>query len=173
MDILTLRIIETAVVLIVYAAAKITTSRITDRLARKFQYQKPRVKIVKKLTTFILLIICGAFLLFIWGVKQSELLFFMSSLLTVLGIAFFAQWSIISNITSTIIIFVNHPVRIGDTITIMDKEYEIEGRISDIGIFFIDIKTASGDHITLPSNVFIQKMIKKHRHDPDKPPKAR
>ena len=168
MDTLTLRIIETAVVLIFYTAAKISTSKISDRLARKFQYQKSRVKIVKKLTTFILLILCGAFLMFIWGVKQSELLFFISSLLTVLGIAFFAQWSIISNITATIIIFINHPVRIGDTITVLDKEYEIEGRISDIGIFFIDIKTASGDHITLPSNVFIQKMVKKHRQKTDR-----
>lgn len=63
----------------------------------------------------------------VWGVDQSELLIFLSTILTVLGVAFFAQWSIISNITSTLIIFFNQPIKIGDYLTIMDKEYEIEG----------------------------------------------
>ena len=63
----------------------------------------------------------------VWGVDQSELLIFLSTILVVLGVAFFAQWSIISNITSTLIIFFNQPIKIGDYLTIMDKEYEIEG----------------------------------------------
>jgi small-conductance mechanosensitive channel len=100
-------------------------------------------------------------LLFIWGVDRSELVFFISSLLTVLGIAFFAQWSIISNITSTLIIFFYHQVNIGDQIVILDKEFQIEGKISDIGVFFIVIKVAEEEYVSLPSNVFIQKMIKK------------
>ena len=99
-------------------------------------------------------------LIFVWGVDQSELLIFLSTILTVLGVAFFAQWSIISNITSTLIIFFNHPIKIGDHLTIMDKEYEIEGKLSDISIFFIIIKTKENKKITIPSNVFMQKMIK-------------
>ena len=63
----------------------------------------------------------------VWGVDQSELLIFLSTILKVLEVAFFAQWSIISNITSTLIIFFNQSIKIGDYLTIMDKEYEIEG----------------------------------------------
>lgn len=99
--------------------------------------------------------------MFIWGVKQSELFYFISSLLAVLGVAFFAQWSIISNITTTIIIYFNHPVKIGDHIVILDKEFPIEGRISDIGAFFIILKNEDDEKITIPSNVFMQKVIKK------------
>ena len=98
--------------------------------------------------------------MFIWGVDQKELLFFISSMLTVIGIAFFAQWSIISNITSTVIIFFNHPARIGDAVTVMDKDFQIKGRTSDIGVFFIIIKTDEGEKVTIPSNTFIQKMVK-------------
>jgi small-conductance mechanosensitive channel len=79
----------------------------------------------------------------------------------VVGIAFLAQWSIISNITSTLIIFFNHQVNIGDTIVILDKDYNVEGKISDIGIFFIVIKVNDNEYVSLPSNVFMQKMIKK------------
>jgi small-conductance mechanosensitive channel len=97
----------------------------------------------------------------VWGVKQSDLLVFLSTILTILGVAFFAQWSIISNITSALIIFFNHPIKIGDRLTIMDKDFPVEGKLSDIGIFFIIIKTEDNKKITIPSNVFMQKMIKK------------
>ena len=109
----------------------------------------------------MLLTLLTIILMIIWGVDQSELLVFLSTVLTILGVAFFAQWSIISNITSTLIIFFNHPIKIGDYLTILDKDYQIEGKLSDIGIFFIIIKTKENKKITLPSNVFIQKMIRK------------
>ena len=101
------------------------------------------------------------FVLIVWGVDQSELVLFMTSVLTVIGIALFAQWSILSNLTAGLILFFNHSVRLDDTVTIMEKDYEIEGRIVDIGFFFITLKTKDGDQITLPSNAFLQKTIKK------------
>jgi len=98
---------------------------------------------------------------FIWGIKASQLATYIASLFTVLGIAFIAQWSLLSNITATLILFFNHQVHIGDKIQILDKEFQIEGEISDIGIFFTVIKVSNQEYISLPSNVFIQKMVKK------------
>jgi small-conductance mechanosensitive channel len=43
----------------------------------------------------------------------------------------------------------------------MDKEFEVEGRISDIGLFFVRLKTKEGEEVSLPNNIFLQKMIKK------------
>lgn len=122
--------------------------------------QKTRGKVVKKGVNFIFLMVTLSILFFIWGVDQSELVVFISSFLAVLGIALFAQWSMLSNITSGIIIFFSHPVKLDDTICILDKDYQIEGRVSDIGLFFVIIKTKDGERVTVPSNVFVQKMIK-------------
>ena len=155
------RIIESAVVLLSYVIIKLVLTKSIDKVAIKFAYQKQRVKIIKKIINTFTFFLCLGFLLFIWGVDQSELIFFVSSLLTILGIAFVAQWSIISNITSTLIIFFNHPTKIGDTITVLDKDYQIEGRISDVGVFFVIITTVEGEKITIPSNIFMQKMIKR------------
>jgi small-conductance mechanosensitive channel len=156
-----IEIIESVAVLVSFILVRLSIRKTIDKVAVKFSYQKPRVKIVKKIFNILLLFIALGILFFLWGVDRSKLVYYISTLLTILGIAFFAQWSIISNITSTLIIFFNHPAKIGDTITIMDKEYPIEGRISDIGVFFVILKTPEGEIITLPSNVFIQKMIKK------------
>jgi small-conductance mechanosensitive channel len=97
----------------------------------------------------------------IWGVNQSDLAVFVGSVLTVVGVAFFAQWSLLSNITSSIIIFFNHPVKLNDSIIILEgKDYGIEGKIIDIGLFFVKLETKESGEITLPNNVFILKSIK-------------
>lgn len=157
-------IIETLAVLVSFFLIRFTITKTIEKVASKFSYQKPRVKMIKKIINLFITIGALGILLLIWGVDQSEFIYYISTVLTILGIAFFAQWSIISNITSTLIIFFNHPAKIGDTITVFDKDYPIEGKISDIGVFFVILKTKEGEKITLPSNVFIQKMIKKKDH---------
>ena len=138
------QIAETIIIIIVFLISKLVTRRIIGKVGNKFNYQSGRIKITNKMVGALLLIILIIFLMMIWGVDQSELLVFLSTILTILGVAFFAQWSIISNITSTLIIFFNHPIKIGDHLTILDKDYPIEGKLSDIGIFFIIIKPQRG-----------------------------
>ncbi|MCF8369422.1 MAG: mechanosensitive ion channel [Bacteroidales bacterium] len=159
------QIVESVIIIIVFIVTKLITKGIIRKAGIRFKYQTGRVKITNKIVGVLLVIILTVFLLAIWGVGQSELLLFLSTILTILGVAFFAQWSIISNITSTLIIFFNHPVKIGDYLTIMEKDFEIEGKLSDIGIFFIIIKTKDDKRITIPSNVFMQKMIRKEETD--------
>ncbi len=43
----------------------------------------------------------------------------------------------------------------------MDKDFQIEGKLSDIGIFFIIIDTKDNKKITIPCNVFMQNMVRK------------
>lgn len=156
-----LRIIETIAIVIIYFLSRITFRKYIDRTVEKSLMQKTRGKIIKKAVNFILLILSLFIILSVWGVNQSELVVFLGSVLAVIGIALFAQWSILSNITSGIIVFFNHPVKLDDEISIIDKDFQIDGRISDIGLFFVTIKTKKGEQITVPNNVFVQKMIKK------------
>ncbi len=161
MDSTHLKIIETITVIVAFLLTLFVTTKLVNKTVSTNFLRKTRGKIIKKVINIINLTACLIIILIIWGVDQSELALFIGSLLTVLGIALFAQWSILSNITSSIIIFFNHPVKLDDTITIIDKDYETEGRVSDIGVFFIILKTKEGEQITIPSNIFIQKMIKK------------
>jgi len=159
-----LQIIESIVSIIILTIISKFLQRIIDRVGTKFSYHKTRIKIVKKVTTFVLYLIFVGILLLVWGIAPTQLAGYIASLFTVLGIAFLAQWSIISNITSTLIIFFNHQVNIGDSIVILDKDFQVEGKISDIGIFFIIIKVNDNEYVSLPSNVFMQKMVKKIKY---------
>ena len=95
----------------------------------------------------------------IWGIKPEQIFLFISSVLTVIGVAFFAQWSILSNITAGIILFFSSPFKIGNVIKIMDKDYPIEAKIIDIRSFYTLLKTAQGEETTFPNNLLLQKGV--------------
>ncbi|MCF8464651.1 MAG: mechanosensitive ion channel family protein [Flavobacteriales bacterium] len=156
-----IKLVESVIALAGYFVSHRVAKRIIESAAITYSYPKPRVKVMMKIVNILFFLLFASFILFIWGVNQNELVYFITSLLTVVGIAFLAQWSILSNITASLVIFFNHPVKIGDTIIVVDKEFNIEGRVSDIGIFFLIVKDEHGDQITIPTNLFMQKMIKK------------
>jgi small-conductance mechanosensitive channel len=118
-------------------------------------------KSLRKIISILIYITVIVVVAFIWGVDEKQLLIYITSFLTILGIAFFAQWSILSNITAGIILFINYPVKIGDTITILEKDSanNITGEIRDIGAFFITLRTPGKDLITLPNSIILQNNI--------------
>jgi len=154
-------IIEAAIAILVFVILRVFVYRSIDKTVLNNKTNKTRGKIIKKAFNLTALTVLILVVFSIYGVNQSELVVFIGSLLTVVGIAFFAQWSILSNITSGVIIFFNHPVNLDDTLIILDKDYEIEGRISDVGLFFVILKTQDNEQIAIPNSVFLNKMIKK------------
>lgn len=157
-----LKLILTAAVVVLYLLVRGLSFNIINRTMRDKILQLERAAVLKRVIHLVLVLLCSMFVLFIWGVEQEDLAVFITSVLTVVGVAFIAQWSLLSNITSSIILFFNHPVRMFDHIYIMEgKDYVIEGQVTNIGLFFVTLKTPDGEEVTLPNNLFIQKNIKK------------
>lgn len=152
--------IETIALILSMSTIRFLIGMIIKKVGKTFHFHRPRVSVIKKITNTILLFIFLVLLLLVWGVHQSDLLLYASSILTILGVAFFAQWSLLSNVTAAIILFVNHPVKIGNRIKIMDKDFPIEGEINDIGAFFVIIITEDNEKVTLPTSLLLQKMVK-------------
>ncbi len=167
MSVFSLKIIETLVVVALYIILRFVIDRLIHRRMIATFINSTRGQIIRRALNLISLIIAILTISTIWGVRQADLLVFIGSVLTIIGVALFAQWSHLSNITSSIIIFFNHSVKIGDTIQIMEgKDYEVEGKVTDIGLFFVELQTAEGKEISLPNNIFIMKMIKKNVETP-------
>lgn len=163
MEIYYTKIIETLVVVGLFIGLRMVLNQLINKTMIDKVIQKSRSQLIRKAINLINFLIFLTLLMIIWGVKQSEIAVFIGSVLTIVGVAFFAQWSLLSNITSSIIIFFGHSVKVGDTISIMEtKDYEIRGEVLNIGLFFTKIKlNDSEDEITLPNNIFIIKTIRK------------
>lgn len=155
-----LKLIESVAVILFVIIFRLIIKKALLTAKDKYHFQKYRVNFTIKIINGGAFLTAIILLLLFWGVDKKDLAFYLSSFVAVLGIALFAQWSMLSNITAGILLFVNHPARIGDTIVVVDKDFPIEGKIKDIGLFFISIKSEQNELLTIPNSLLFQKMIK-------------
>lgn len=158
--------ILTIIVLIVFLILKSVIAKIVKKYATLNESLEHRTNLIIKYINILLGVLAILSIVIIWGVKRDQILLFISSVFAVVGVASFAQWSILSNITAGIVLFFSYPFKIGDIIKIHDKDFPIEAEIEDIKAFYILLKTIDGETITYPNNLLMQKgisVIKKHR----------
>ncbi len=153
-------IIFTFIVLILMMMLLKSSNFFIDRKAEQKQSVKKRIYYVTKFVHFIIYFIALMIIALIWNVQLGGITVFASSIFAVIGMALFAQWSVLSNITSSIIIFFTFPARIGDKIKIVDGENSIIGEIIEISLFHIEIIDEEENKVLYPNNLFIQKPVK-------------
>ncbi|MDO4880801.1 MAG: mechanosensitive ion channel [Capnocytophaga sp.] len=152
-------IIATIIALVFFAVIRHFINSIIEKFGEKSSFSVARTNLVKRYIDFLIYVLGAIALISIWGVEKDQLFLVISSVLTVIGVAFFAQWSILSNVTAGIIVFFSFPFKIGDKIKIMDKDFPIEAEILDIKSFYTLLKTAEGEQISFPNNLLLQKGI--------------
>jgi small-conductance mechanosensitive channel len=157
MKALKIQIIETAIILGCYILLYFIFKTIINNFLKKTNLERGRRKMA--IRSFQLFTTMTAIILLtgVWGFKQNQISLFASTILTALGIAFFAQWSLLSNITSSILIFFNHPVKLGYYIKVLHKDYHYEGEVTAMNYFFVHIKTDDNEIITIPNSHFFEK----------------
>lgn len=150
----------TGVAISALITARWISSRLLDRIGLQKQVANRRLLMIKRFFGLLQLIVTVMLVCIIWGVDYAELMILFSSAFAVIGVALFAQWSILSNITGSIIIFFAFPYRIGDRIKVLDKDDDITGVISEIGLFHLHIRCDNGEMIHYPNNLILQKAVR-------------
>lgn len=138
---------------------RIGVAKLVRRYAKSSQLLEHRTNLVIKYNHILITTLYFIALFIIWGVQTKDVFLTVSSVVTVVGAALFAQWSILSNITSGIILLFSFPFKIGDIIRIHDKDFPIEAEIEDIRTFHTYLKTKDGEMITYPNTLLLQKGI--------------
>ena len=162
------QIIATAVMIVLLPLLKLAAKKLVRKYGGRSQMSKPRQKQMRQVIAVVLNITFILTVFIIWGVKPQNLLLGLSSVLAFVGVAMFAQWSALSNITAGVIMFFSAPYHVGNTITIIDKDMPIVATIEMIGSFYTHIRTPEDELIVIPNNLFLQKMvgIKKEKKTP-------
>jgi small-conductance mechanosensitive channel len=163
----TRELVSTVVLLIILILARIIVSKLVNTVAKRSQTVEKRTRLVLKYIHLLINTIAVIALIIIWGVQTKDVFVVFSSIATVAGVALVAQWSILSNITSGIILFFSFPFTIGDHIIIHDKDFPIEAEIEDIGAFHVYLKTKKGEVIVYPNNLMLQIGITILKHPSD------
>jgi len=160
----TKEIIATGILFVLVILLRVIVSKLVRSFAKRSQKLEHRTRLVIKYIHLLINILAAFALIIIWGVQTKDISIALSSITTVVGVAMFAQWSILSNITSGIILFFSFPFKIGDLIFIHDKDFPIEAEIDDIGAFHVYLKTKEGETIVYPNNLLLQKGISILKH---------
>jgi len=154
-----IEIFATIVLICITILLRFVSTRLIKHYAKSSEILEHRTNLVAKYNSIFISILFIIAVFIIWGVQTKDIFLTISSVITVVGVALFAQWSILSNITSGIILLFTFPFKIGDTIKIHDKDFPIEAEIEDIRAFHTLLRTKEGELITFPNNLLLQKGI--------------
>lgn len=137
------------------------STSIINRLGTSKSVSVYRIKYISKTINIALVVFFVILLISVLGYQSTQVYFFLSSIFAVIGVALFAQWSILSNITASLIIFFGFPYRVGDMVEVIDNDADVSGVIEEISLFHVLIRRGE-DLISYPNTLILQKgVIKK------------
>ncbi len=135
------------------------------RVGRVSNFMVARTLLISKYVSTLLVILAIGALLFIWNINFKDLGLLFSSVFAVIGVALFAQWSILSNLTAGVVLFFYFPFKIGDEVKILDNEIKEDNEanniffIEDISAFHLHLRRKNGELLTYPNNMMLQKAV--------------
>lgn len=117
------------------------------------------------------LIMGSAFMLVLerLGVSATVLWTALTGFTAVAAVAFFAIWSVLSNMFCALLIFTMGPFRIGDTVEVIDSADKpgVKGRVIAINLFYTTLQDlaedAAGALLQVPNSLFFQKSVRRWR----------
>lgn len=152
-------LIVSGIVLISLLIIRFITNFTITKVAKRNGINVARIRLMRRYVSVLIFLIIILIEAFVFGAEFRDLAVVFSSVFAILGIALFAIWSILSNVTSGIIMFFNFPYKVGDKIEIHDKDFPITAIIEDIRSFQLHLRLENGDLVTYPNNLMLQKAV--------------
>src|SRR5690606_21366399 len=120
------QLINSVIIIVIFIIIRALARLAIRKIGHKSGVNEARIALICRYLTVSLVFLLLLIEAFILGVDGKDISLVFSSVFAVIGIALFAIWSILSNITSGIIMFFSFPYKVGDKIQIHDKDYPIE-----------------------------------------------
>lgn len=105
------------------------------------------------------------------GVSATVLWTAVSGFVAVAAVAFFAMWSVLSNLLCAVMILTVGPFRLGDVVELIEASDKtiIKGRVTAINLMYTTLKELPQDEgavpatVQIPNSLFFQKVVKRWR----------
>ncbi len=154
-------LLATAILIVVLFILKLVLTKTIRKVGRMSDIVEARTLLITKYVSILLTILGFGLLTFIWNIKFKDVGIAFASVFTIIGVALFASWSILSNITAGVVLFFSFPFKIGDRVKIMDKDIEGEEPylIEDIRAFHVSLRKDNGELLVYPNNLMMQKAV--------------
>lgn len=165
---------QVALILLVAWLLRALLRRLIDRTTRRYELSVEVAVGARRLAGFL---IGSAALLLILerlGVSGTVLWTAFTGFAAVAAVAFFAAWSVLSNIFCALLILITRPFRLYDHIELVDAADKpgIGGRVIDMNLVYVTVeeKHPQGGEslLRLPNSLFFQRATRRWQGEPEK-----
>ena len=146
---------------------------VARRLIRRFgeHYSLPAEMAIgaRRVSSFIIYFSALLVILRIFGTSAAVLWTAFTGFAAVGAVAFFAAWSVLSNIFCTLLIFTTRPFRLHDYIEVLENGEKpgLKGRVIDVNLIYTTLQETGDGHegtvLQLPNNLFFQRTVRRWR----------
>lgn len=158
-----LRLIMTITAFIVITVSNKIIFSFIEKYGQDHRIKRKRRMLLGRFLTFVAIALFLFVLLCIWEDKEKNLWLIVTSMSGIIGIAFFASWSFLSNVFAGFLLFYSTPFRINDVIVIRDGDKPVKGEVVNMTLFFVVLEDENGHSISIPNNVMLQKVVEVQR----------
>ena len=143
------------------------------RLARRYSLPPQIVLPLRGVLRWLIITATVLLVLGRLGVSASVLWTAFTGFAAVGAVAFFAAWSVLSNLFCALLIFTTRPFREGDVVEVIDSGDKpgIKGRVIDIRLIYTVMQDQDAAHpgalLQVPNMLFFQKSLRRWRAGTD------
>ena len=145
----------TAIALGSYLSLRLIVAPVIRRHATNGRLKGDVVSRALKTVNILTGIVALATIFLVWGFDFKGLLTLSASLLAVTGVAMFAAWSVLSNVTAFFILLAHSSFSRGTFVRVIDGDNYIEGFISEINLFNTKLISESREVVIYPNNLLL------------------
>ena len=154
--------LQIVISLVVLALYFVISRRIMPLLYQVIAHSRLKKEMNKRAAVVIhilLVLLLIVVLCIVWGVDIRGLLVLASSMIAVVGVALFAAWSLLSNITAFFILLGQKAFAEGMEVRVIDGGNYLEGRIVEINLFSTVLRTKDNEQVVYPNNLLISRPV--------------
>ena len=167
--------IETAVVLIVIGAwllRKLVRWLLTILGRRKF-LPAQLIAAARRVASTLIILVASLLVLKSLGVSAKVLWSSVTGFLTVAAVAFFAAWSVLSNIFCALLLLTTRPFRVGDYIEVLESGEKpgLRGTVTAINLIYTTLTEnepgSASSVLQVPNSLFFQRVVRRTSAPPE------
>jgi small-conductance mechanosensitive channel len=165
-------VLEVTLILLVAWALRWLVRRLVSRLAARYELPPMVVMGARRVSTFVIGMAAVLASLQRFGVSAGVLWGAFTGFATVAAVAFFAAWSVLTNIFCSFLILITRPFRLLDHIELLENGEKpgLRGQVVDVNLIYVTLlERHPGGHqsqLRVPNSQFFQRAVRRWPGEP-------
>ena len=156
-----------ALILLVAVILRGLVRRVIDRAASRYEVPAVVPLAARRILTFLIGLAAFLAILQRFGVSGGVLWGAFTGFATVAAVAFFAAWSVLTNIFCAFLIMVTRPFRLHDWVELLEdgERAGLRGRVRDLTLIYVTLEEGHADGgasvLRVPNSMFFQRAVRR------------